>query len=105
MTQTHDKPQAEDVAEQLRIIREDVARLASMVADLAADKASTVKDTAQSVSEQARARADAYRETATQNASDAYEAGQAAVRKHPTLAVGLALGAGALLARTVLRRV
>ena len=104
MTQANDNVQAETVAEQLDIIRADIARLASMIADLAADKAHDARQTAKSVSQEARGLADAYRAQASQQASDAYDAGQQAVRKHPVLAVGLALGAGALLGRTVLRR-
>ena len=91
MTQTTNNTQAETLAEQLDVIR-------------AGEKASDARQTAHSVSEEARARADAYRAKAGQQASDAYEAGQEAVRKNPVLAVGIALGAGVLLGRSVLRR-
>ena len=104
MTQTTNNTQAETLAEQLDVIRADIARLAAMMAERAGEKASDARQTAHSVSEEARARADAYRAKAGQQASDAYAAGQEAVRKNPVLAVGIALGAGVLLGRSVLRR-
>ncbi|MEO1364740.1 MAG: hypothetical protein AAFU86_13305 [Pseudomonadota bacterium] len=104
MTQTTDNAQAETLAEQLDVIRADIARLAAMIADRASEKAGEARQTAHSVSEEARARADAYRAEAGRQDSHAYETGQEAVRKNPVLAVGIALGAGVLLGRSVLRR-
>ena len=104
MAQSADTPTGEDIAQQLRDLHAEVATLTAMVADMAADKASAARETAQSVSEQARTRADQYRQEAGRQASETFDAGQDAVRKYPALAVGFALGAGALLGRTVLRR-
>ena len=104
MTQSNDSANAETVAEQLDVIRADIERLAKLVAELAAGKAETAKESAKSMASEARERADAYREDAAKKASDAYKTGQDAVRKYPTLAVGLALGTGVLLGRSVLRR-
>lgn len=104
MTQTNDNAQAETVAEQLDVIRADMARLAEMIAALATEKAQGAKNTAQTVSQQARERADVYRAEAGQRASAAYEASQDAIRKNPVTAVAVAVGAGVLLGRSVLRR-
>ena len=104
MAQSANTPTGEDIAEQLRVLRAEVATLTAMVAKVAADKTSAARETVQSVSEKARTRADQYRQEAGRQATETFDAGQDAVRKHPALALALTLGAGSLLGRAVLRR-
>ncbi|WP_299684738.1 hypothetical protein [uncultured Tateyamaria sp.] len=104
MTQTKDRPQANDVAEQLGILRDDFGRLASMIGDIAADKAQAAKETAQSAA--AHIATDAKDKTATFRASagHAYDEAEASVRRNPALAAAVAAGAGLAVARFVFRR-
>lgn len=100
MTQENSDAQPETVMGQVGVITQELTKLASMVGDIAVEKAHQANAAAAEFADTASARAEPY----VAEAAERYEQTQDAVRRNPTMALGLAAGAGVLLARVFLRR-
>jgi len=58
---TQDDHQAQTIADQIEVLRKDIARLAELVGERASDTAEEARSAAQTIAEDARKRADVYR--------------------------------------------